>query len=132
MLFAVQWARLDRAADPEVRPAPLTIHALDTTAGKPAVGLSVVVAMRENNAWKELASGQTNDAGRIAQLLPSDSRLAAGVYRVTFATGKYFAERGIKTFYPEVPVIFEVTDPNAHHHLPLILSPHGYSTYRGN
>lgn len=132
MLFVVQWSRSDRAADPDVRPAPLTVHVLDTTVGKPAVKLPVILAIRDNEGWKELAHAETNDAGRVAQLLPADTRLAAGVYRITFATGEYFAGRGIKTFYPEVPVVFEVTDPKVHYHLPLILSPHGYSTYRGN
>jgi 5-hydroxyisourate hydrolase len=115
-----------------VKPAALSVHVIDTMTGNPAAGLRVVIARSEKSAWTELGRGQTDESGRIARVLPDGMTLRAGVYRMTFETGGYFARRQVKTFYPEVPVVFEVTDPERHHHLPLILSPNGYSTYRGN
>lgn len=114
------------------KPAPITVHVLNTMTGKPATKLAVVLARKEKTGWKELAHGQTNESGRIASLLGPKTPLIAGVYRITYDTGGYFSRQNVKTFYPEVQVTFEVVDPDAHYHLPLILSPHGYSTYRGS
>lgn len=111
---------------------PITVHALNTTLGKPAAGLAVILDKAEGKEWRELARGKTNDDGRLTTLLAKDHQLAAGVYRLTFETGAYFAESKTKTFYPRVEVIFEIENPKEHYHVPLLLSPFGYSTYRGS
>jgi len=120
------------AQDSGAKRSPITVHVLDTMLGKPGAGLAVVLERRSDPGWRELARGRTDDSGRIESLLEPRTPLPAGIYRITFQTGDYFARRKVKTFYPEVQVIFEVSEPNAHHHLPLLLSPHGYTTYRGS
>lgn len=111
---------------------PITVHVLDTARGRPGDGLAVVLERQADRGWKELARGRTNAGGRLDTLLPPGSRAEAGVYRLTFGTGDYFARRGTKTFYPRVEVLFEVADPAEHYHVPLLLSPFGHSTYRGS
>lgn len=112
--------------------SPLTTHVLDTATGRPAAGLAVRLERRdEEDGFKPLASGITNADGRITDLcLPA--LFEAGVYRLTFDTGAWYAVRGEATFYPEASIVFEVTAPDEHHHVPLLLSPFGYSTYRGS
>ncbi|MFB7892313.1 hydroxyisourate hydrolase [Microbacterium sp. NPDC056044] len=105
----------------------ITTHVLDAAVGGPARGIDVVLATADG---AEVASGVTDEAGRIADLGPE--RLAAGTYRLTFATGDYFAAAGRETFYPVVSIDFAVTDGGQHYHVPLLLSPFAYSTYRGN
>lgn len=113
--------------------SPITTHVLDTAQGKPANGIAVKLALRNaNGEWHELAFGQTNDDGRIMNLLPADFQPAAGVYQMTFDTGGYFLRHGAKNFYPSVNIVFEITQPEQHYHVPLLLSPFGYSTYRGS
>lgn len=113
--------------------SPITTHVLDISLGKPALGVRVVLE-RENTPgeWKELARGETDTDGRISDLLPDVVRLMAGSYRLTFDVGRYFEERKMQTFYPYVSIVFQIHDPAAHYHIPLLLSPYGYSTYRGN
>jgi 5-hydroxyisourate hydrolase len=112
---------------------PITTHVLDTSRGAPARGLVVAVEVPDGaHRWSELARGITDDAGRVGTFDPPMSALRAGLYRLRFATGPYFAAAGIRTFYPEVLVVVEVDDPTQHHHIPLLLSPFGYSTYRGS
>jgi len=115
-------------------PSPITTHVLDISRGCPASG--VVVALEMQNAstagWKKLAIGTTNADGRIADLLPDGFNLQKGEYRLTFETGQYFRSLGAQSFYPLVSVIFEIHDPSQHFHVPLLLSPFGYSTYRGS
>ncbi len=108
------------------------MHVLDSSKGKPAVGLTVVLEQAKGDAWQKLAEGQTDANGRLDKLLPADKPPAAGVYRVRFESGAYFAASKTKTFYPHIVIIFEIENPKEHHHVPLILSPFGYSTYRGN
>ncbi|WP_341997816.1 hydroxyisourate hydrolase [Microbacterium sp. LWH7-1.2] len=105
----------------------ITTHVLDAALGGPARGVGVVLATA---AGVEVASGVTDEAGRIADLGPE--RLDAGTFRLTFATGEYFAATGRDTFYPVVSIDFAVADDGEHHHVPLLLSPFSYSTYRGN
>jgi 5-hydroxyisourate hydrolase len=113
--------------------SPITTHVLDIARGQPAVGLAVVLDRCQGTAtWVELAHGLTNADGRSATLLPDDTVLTTGVYRLRFATAGYFASLGVRGFYPEVQVVFEVDDPAGHYHVPLLLSPYGYSTYRGS
>lgn len=106
----------------------LSTHVLDSTTGTPATGIAVRAESRSRDDWLTAARGVTNADGRVNDLgVPGP-----GVHRLTFDTAAYFARRNVKTFYPEVTVTFEVTDPDAHHHVPLLLSPFAYSTYRGS
>jgi 5-hydroxyisourate hydrolase len=112
--------------------SPITTHVLDLGTGRPAAGVDVVLEAEQGGSWVRLAHGTTNSDGRIEGLLEPGSRVATGRYRLDFATGAYFATRGEACFYPLVAITFEVTDVGAHHHVPLLLSPFGYSTYRGS
>lgn len=109
----------------------LTTHILDTSKGKPAVGVLVNLFQQENNSWKEIASGATNVDGRITDLIKKDIVLTAGTYKLNFETKAYFDKQNIETFYPFVEIVFAIID-NEHYHVPLILNPFGYSTYRGS
>jgi len=112
--------------------SPITTHVLDTSQGRPAAGVEVQLARRStDNRWEVVASGVTDADGRIADLL-SPGALAAGVYCLTFATGAYFKRQGIATFYPTVAIEFQIVVPSEHYHVPLLVSPFGYSTYRGS
>jgi 5-hydroxyisourate hydrolase len=118
----------------------ITTHVLDTARGRPAAGVAVVLerqvraTMGEQGAqgWERVGRAATDDDGRARTLLPPDARFEAGIYRLTFATGLYFKAQGLAAFYPEASVTFEVTDAAQHYHVPLLLSPFGYSTYRGS
>jgi 5-hydroxyisourate hydrolase len=110
----------------------ITTHVLDTSAGRPAAGVAVVLEMRRGDAWEAVGEGKTDDAGRLGDLLPDGAASKSAVYRLRFGTGAYFDGRGLTAFYPEVTIEFAVTDPGQHHHVPLLLSPFGYSTYRGS
>ena len=111
--------------------AGITTHVLDTSVGRPAEGVPVVLEQLDGEGWTEVGSGLTDGDGRLADLLASD-RLEAATYRLRFDTAAYFGSRGVKGFYPEVLIRFRVTDAGTHHHVPLLLSPFGYSTYRGS
>ena len=104
----------------------LSTHVLDTTAGRPAVGLAVRLDSAVGDGWAQACTGATDSDGRLR--LPSPP---AGQHRLVFATGAWFAAAGVETFYPQVCVEFTIRDPGGHHHVPLLLSPFGYSTYRG-
>ena len=104
----------------------LSTHVLDATAGTPAAGVGVTLTDR---AGAELTRAVTDDDGRVARF---EVDLPAGVYRLHFDTGAYFAALGVATFYPEVIVAFETTDVGAKYHVPVLLSPFAYSTYRGS
>jgi 5-hydroxyisourate hydrolase len=107
---------------------------LDIAQGQPAAGVAVVLEQYgEGGAWTELGRGTTDADGRLADLLPDDAVLTAGIYRLRFATGAYFALRGERGLYPEIHVIIQL-DPQGGraYHIPLLLSPFGYSTYRGS
>jgi 5-hydroxyisourate hydrolase len=113
--------------------SPITTHVLDIAQGRPASGMEVKLSRRdEDGAWQELASGRTNEDGRLMNLLSDDFQLAAGVYQMTFDTGAYFRRQAAQNFYPFVTITFEITHPEQHYHVPLLLSPFGYSTYRGS
>ncbi|KZE99330.1 MAG: hydroxyisourate hydrolase [Rhodococcus sp. (in: high G+C Gram-positive bacteria)] len=105
----------------------LSTHVLDAVSGKPAVGIRVALFSATDG---EISTAATDGDGRVAELLsgPIDS----GTYRLSFDTGQYFEQLGTPTFYPEVSISFTVTDPLAHYHVPLLLSPFAYSTYRGS
>lgn len=112
--------------------SPITTHVLDTATGRPAAKLGVALH-RQNAAgtWEEIAKGETNPDGRVTDLLPVGP-VAPGRYRFTFATGEYHHRRGVIAFYPEVSVDFEVSAALEHYHVPLLLGPFGYTTYRGS
>lgn len=111
----------------------ITTHVLDATLGRAAVGIPVALDARSPDGhWTALARGVTDADGRVDDLLPPDQALTVGIHRLVFDTQRYFRARGITGFYPEVAVAFEVVDPAEHHHVPLLLSPYGYSTYRGS
>ncbi|MCB9523844.1 MAG: hydroxyisourate hydrolase [Myxococcales bacterium] len=111
--------------------SPLTTHVLDTAIGRPAEGIMILLERNEHGDWRKLAQGETNADGRITDLLPPGG-LTAGFYRMTFMTAAYFLAQEVETFYPVVQVAFQVTRPEEHHHVPLLISPFGYSTYRGS
>ncbi|MBH8581849.1 hydroxyisourate hydrolase [Bisbaumannia pacifica] len=111
---------------------PLSVHVLDIQTGQPSPGIEVHLERHTDGGWQPLASGETASSGRISALYPEQTPFEPGAYRVIFATGDWFAEQDTETFFPEIPVHFEVTDAEQHYHIPLLLSPYGYSTYRGN
>lgn len=106
----------------------VTTHVLDTSLGRPAAG--VPVRLEHVPSGEPLAQGLTDDDGRVPDLGPDD--LPPGTYRVVFGTGAYFARSGQRTFYPEAAVTFLVDQAGGHCHVPLVLSPFAYSTYRGS
>jgi hydroxyisourate hydrolase len=110
----------------------ITTHVLDTARGKPASGVPVRLDIRDENGWRELGRATTDGDGRVRRLLPEETALAAGTYRITFALEAYFRDQGVEGFYPEAAIAFDVRDAAQHHHVPLLLSPYGYSTYRGS
>jgi 5-hydroxyisourate hydrolase len=109
----------------------LTTHVLDLMLGQPARGLLVRLAALDGGGWKSLGGVLTDDDGRAPDLAAGVALLRR-MYKLTFETGAYFAASRRPTFYPRVDVVFEVTEPAQHHHVPLLLSPFGYSTYRGS
>ena len=110
--------------------SPITTHVLDTSRGKPAAGVGVVLARQAGSEWAELGRGVTDADGRNRTLLTGE--LTAGVYRLTFGTGAYFAAQGTVGFFPEVSIVFRIDETRSHYHVPLLLNPFGYSTYRGS
>lgn len=109
----------------------ITSHALDTARGRPASGLSVSLAMRTGNGWTDVGAAATNADGRVTNLLPERMERTAGVYRLRFEVGDYYGRLQTPTFYPYADVVFTV-EAEGHYHVPLLLSPWGYSTYRGS
>jgi len=110
----------------------ITTHVLDTSSGKPAAGIAIVLeALSGDGHWKALGVGITNVDGRLPGLLPAHKKLPPGIYRLLFATGDYYKSQGIEGFYPAVTIEFETRD-ETHYHVPLLLNPYGYSTYRGS
>ncbi|MEE6281631.1 hydroxyisourate hydrolase [Georgenia sunbinii] len=107
----------------------ITTHVLDAVAGAPAVGVGVTLSRVEGDAVTEVGSGATDSDGRCGALGPA--RLAPGTYRIIFATGEYFRARDTPTFYPSVTIDFVVEEGQDHYHVPCLLSPFAYSTYRG-
>jgi 5-hydroxyisourate hydrolase len=106
----------------------LSTHVLDATTGRPAPGVAVRLDERVDGEWRTTAQASTDADGRIGAL----GDPGAGIHRLRFDTGGYFGAAGVETFYPEVTVTFTVVNPAAHHHVPLLLSPFSYSTYRGS
>ncbi len=109
----------------------ITTHILDTTKGKPAEGVTIILYQGGNDEWNEIARGITNSDGRIKDLLSNSAALQFGIYKMRFETKDYFDKTSTATFYPYVEIIFDI-QTNEHYHIPLLLNPFGYSTYRGS
>lgn len=110
----------------------ITTHVLDTARGRPAAGVPVTLEVEAAGGWILLGKGTTNADGRISDLLPDENAIEAGVYRLIFDTSSYFAGNKVPAFYPQVTIVFKIENSGQHYHVPLLLSPFGYSTYRGS
>ncbi len=110
----------------------ITTHILDTSIGKPAAHVPVFLDILEDGEWKRLGSGATDADGRVKTLLPAGHALVQGTYRLEFRVADYFEAQGVKGFYPYVKIVFTLEDLDSHYHVPLLLNPYGYSTYRGS
>jgi 5-hydroxyisourate hydrolase len=116
------------------RMSGITTHVLDVSRGRPAAAVPVVLERRTGlpDAWTLVGRGATDADGRARDLVSPPARVEPGVYRITFDTAAWFRAQGVEGFYPEVRVVFEIRNAAEHHHVPLLLSPFGYSTYRGS
>jgi len=112
--------------------SPITTHILDTSAGSPASGVTVTLYRLDGKEREPLSEKRTNNDGRIEDFLAPDHELTPGEYQLNFQTEGYFAQRGVEFFYPEVVIQFFVANPTEHYHVPLLLNPYGYTTYRGS
>lgn len=111
----------------------ITTHVLDTTTGRPGAGIPVMLERKTQTVgWQVVAEALTDIDGRIHELLPTKDAFLPGHYRLIFETGAYFLMRNIECFFPQVTISFVVEDTTQHYHVPLLLSPFGYSTYRGS
>ena len=111
---------------------PLSVHILDLTSGQPTAGVAVTLEQRDGAQWRAIGSAVTDAQGRVRALYPADKALARGAYRIVFKTGEHYARLRQPTFFDQIPVEFKVENTAQHYHIPLLLSPYGYSTYRGN
>jgi len=110
----------------------ISTHVLDLARGKPAQNVTVWLERRgASGEWNSIAASHTDADGRCAQLLPEGIQLVPGVYRLNFDTGAYQLSQNTSTLYPSVEVVFQVREGETHFHLPVLLSPNGYTTYRG-
>lgn len=109
----------------------VSTHVLDIHRGRPAQGVPVTLERKDEAGFTRLEQATTDADGRVKELVP-EGRLTTGIYRITFDTGSYFAAQGVEGFYPEASIVFVIRDAAAHYHVPLLLSAHGYSTYRGS
>lgn len=109
----------------------ISTHVLDTSRGRPAGGIDVRLEHRARDGWQVVGRGTTDADGRVRTLAPADAALAAGTYRLVFDVGGYFAGMNTDTFYADVTIAFVIRDPAQHYHVPLLVSPFGYTTYRG-
>lgn len=110
----------------------ISTHVLDLASGHPATGLPVTLSRLIEGTWSVLYVTATDNNGRVSSLLPEQHSLSAGTYRIQFDTGEYFALRRATCLYPYIEITFEVRDAAEHHHIPLLLSANGYTTYRGS
>ncbi len=111
--------------------SPLTTHVLDTAHGVPASGIEVTLAVLRDGDWVHLGRYATNADGRVPDML-AEGALTTGTWRLRFDVAEYFGRRQLRCFFPSAELVFEVTDLSRHHHVPLLVSPFSYSTYRGS
>ncbi|MHA3061556.1 hydroxyisourate hydrolase [Acinetobacter sp. ANC 4636] len=111
---------------------PLSVHVLNLENGLPSSDVTVTLEEQKNGKWIKISEAKTNEQGRVTALFPENKTLDNAIYKVTFKTGDWFKKNKQNTFFPEVPVIFQADGSVKHYHIPLLLSPYGYSTYRGN
>ena len=109
----------------------ITTHVLDTSRGRPAAGLTVALEAARGDDWQHIGTGTTDADGRLRTLTVAGAALPPGTYRLVFETQAYFDGAGVAAFYPRVVVEFRIADGQAHYHVPLLLNPFGYTTYRG-
>lgn len=109
----------------------ITTHVLDTAAGRPAAGLEVRLERLEAGGDRPVASGQTDGSGRV-RTWSGEAEVGAGQYRLSFDTGAWSLAAGRPVFYPRVIIEFEVQEGESHYHMPLLLAPFSYTTYRGS
>jgi 5-hydroxyisourate hydrolase len=109
----------------------ITTHVLDTSRGTPGRDLAIELEHQHAGAWTLVGAGRTDSDGRLRTLTPAGS-VAVGTYRIRFHTAAYFSALATPTFFPLVEIHFDVGDGSAHYHVPLLISPFGYSTYRGS
>jgi 5-hydroxyisourate hydrolase len=110
--------------------SPITTHVLDTALGRPAAGVPLLLSKSSGGGWTSVGRGDTDADGRCKGLMKA-GKLKKGAYRLTFGVAAYFKRTKRAAFYPSVSIVFTVRDAR-HHHVPLLLSPWGYSTYRGS
>lgn len=110
----------------------ITTHILDISVGKPAPGVRVSLTRVDGGARIEIGQGTTDGDGRLRTLMPQGSPVVSGDYEVAFETGAYFESRGVNPFHPRVTVTVRIADAGQHYHVPLLVSPFGYTTYRGS
>jgi 5-hydroxyisourate hydrolase len=110
----------------------ITTHILDISLGRPAPNVLCTLDVLEGELWRTLGSGHTDADGRLRTLLPEGIRPQVATHRLRFAVGAYFQHHGVPAFFPHVEIFFAISQPDEHHHVPLLLSPFGYSTYRGS
>lgn len=110
----------------------ITTHILDTSRGVPACGVEVTLYQGSGETWHELSSGTTDDDGRVPDLLENERVLEAGMYKLRFEIGQYYQSIGVDGFYPFSEIVFNIQGDGQHYHVPLLLNPFGYSTYRGS
>lgn len=109
----------------------ISTHILDTSQGRPAADVAVTLERWQSGDWVQVGEGQTNGDGRVGALVEGEA-LREAAHRITFGVGAYFARQGVDAFYPKVQIEFMVADAQQHYHVPLLLNPYGYSTYRGS
>jgi 5-hydroxyisourate hydrolase len=131
----VCWGMTGRFAASDDKPAAsssLSTHVLNTTSGKPVSGMAVLLQMHTRQGWEDLSRAETDRQGRVSDLPAPGKTLEAGTYRLVFETGKYFQSQRTTTFFPRVEIVFGIEKTDEHYHVPLLISPYGYSTYRGS
>ncbi|MGO3090690.1 MAG: 2-oxo-4-hydroxy-4-carboxy-5-ureidoimidazoline decarboxylase [Galactobacter sp.] len=130
-LLQIAGLRLESLVTPDAKHrSAVTTHVLDTGTGRPASGVSVSLEAWDGSSWRVLGTGVTDADGRIESLGPDEAE--PGRHRVTYDTGTWFGQKGTETSFPAVVIEFQIADPNQHYHVPLLLSPFAYSTYRGS
>ena len=111
----------------------ITTHILDISIGRPAAGVAVKLDRQaDDGGWVPVGITRTDGDGRARDLVPDEEPMTVAIYRLTFDIGQYFSAKEVESFYPEVTIVFSVSDASQHYHVPLLLSPFGYSTYRGS